>query len=36
MHVESRKCYLWTYLQGGNGDTDIENRLGQWEEKRMG
>ena len=21
------RCYWWTYLQGSNGDTDIENRL---------
>ena len=26
MHMESR-CYWWTYLQGSNGDTDIQNRL---------
>ena len=25
--MESRKRYWWTYLQGSNGNTDIENRL---------
>ena len=25
--MESRKMVSWTYLQGGNGDADIENVL---------
>ena len=27
MHSESRKMLLENYLQGSNGETDIENRL---------
>ena len=27
MYMESTKMVLMTYLQGRNGDTDIENRL---------
>ena len=25
--MEPRKMYWWTYLQGSDGDADIENRL---------
>ena len=25
--MESRKWYQWTYLQGSDGDADIENRI---------
>ena len=40
--MESRKMILMNYLQGSNGDTDIENRLkdkgsgeeGEWDEWR--
>ena len=24
--MESKRWYWWTYLQGSNGDADIENR----------